>query len=323
VTRDAIPVRCWCWPGNTADSALIRQVKTDMRAWSLARVVWVADRGFASAANRRFLQQGGGHYILGEKLRGGTPAADTALPRQGRYQSVRDNLQVKEVRLGSDLADDRFVVCYNPAQAQRDAATRARHVKALTELIDGTDTLPRPKRDELAGVISTKPHLKRYLRRTPGGLLRVDASAIARQTNLDGNYLLRTPDPTLSAEDIALGYKQLLEVERGWRTLKQVVDLRPVYHRKEDRIRAHVILRWLALLLIRIIETTTSWTWPTIRDELPTPPNDHLHRPSRHLPPDHHTDQNPTRPVHRPGHRTTQEDPEPSHTRLTSTNTTA
>jgi Transposase DDE domain len=268
VTREGIPVRCWCWPGNTADSALIRQVKTDMRAWSLARVVWVADRGFASAANRRFLQQGGGHYILGEKLRGGTPAADAALSRQGRYQNVRDNLQVKEVRLAPDLADDRFVVCYNPAEAERDAATRARHVAALTDLIDGTDTLPRSKRDELAGVISTKPYLKRYLRRTPGGLLRVDQSAIAREANLDGKYLLRTSDPTLSTEDIALGYKQLLEVERGWRTIKQVVDLRPVYHRKEDRIRAHVILCWLALLLIRIIETTTGRTWPTIRDEL-------------------------------------------------------
>jgi hypothetical protein len=268
VTRDGIPVRCWCWPGNTADSALIRQVKTDMRAWSLARVVWVADRGFASAANRRFLQQGGGHYILGEKLRGGTPAADAALSRQGRYQTVRDNLQVKEVRLDPDLADDRFVVCYNPAEAERDAAARGRHVAALTDLIDGTDTLPRSKRDELAGVISTKPHLKRYLRRTPGGLLRVDAAAIKTEANLDGKYLLRTSDPTLSTEDIALGYKQLLEVERGWRTLKQVVDLRPVYHRKEDRIRAHVTLCWLALLLIRIIETTTGRTWPTVRDEL-------------------------------------------------------
>jgi hypothetical protein len=268
VTRDGIPVRCWCWPGNTADSALIRQVKQDMRAWSLARIVWVADRGFASATNRRFLQQGGGHYILGEKLRGGTRAADAALSRQGRYQKVRDNLQVKEVNVDPDLAGDRFVVCYNPAEAERDVATRDRHLAALTELIDGTDTLPRSRRDELAGVISTKPHLKRYLRRTPGGLLRVDAATIRTETNLDGKYLLRTSDPTLSAEDVALGYRQLLEVEHGWRTMKQVIDLRPVYHRKEDRIRAHVVLCWLALLLIRITETTTGQTWPTIRDQL-------------------------------------------------------
>jgi hypothetical protein len=57
VTRTGIPVRVWCWPGNTGDSTLIRQVKTEMREWSLAPHCWVADRGFASAENRRFLQQ--------------------------------------------------------------------------------------------------------------------------------------------------------------------------------------------------------------------------------------------------------------------------
>ena len=72
VTRGGIPVRVWCWPGNTGDSALIRQVKDDMRDWSLGRVVWVADRGFSSAANRRYLQRGAGHYIIGEKLRSGS-----------------------------------------------------------------------------------------------------------------------------------------------------------------------------------------------------------------------------------------------------------
>jgi hypothetical protein len=75
-------------------------------------------------------------------------------------------------------------------------------------------------------------------------------------------------DPHLPAEDIALGYKQLLEAERGWRDLKQVIDLRPVYHRKEQRIRAHVILCWLALLLIRIAETTCYTTWPRLHREL-------------------------------------------------------
>jgi hypothetical protein len=60
VTRTGIPVRVWSWPGNYSDSTLIRQVKDDMRDWSLARVVWVADRGFSSDQNRRYLQRGGG-----------------------------------------------------------------------------------------------------------------------------------------------------------------------------------------------------------------------------------------------------------------------
>ena len=72
----------------------------------------------------------------------------------------------------------------------------------------------------------------------------------------------------MTAEDIALGYKQLLEVERGWRDMKQVIDLRPVFHRREDRIRAHVILCWLALLLARIAENACGQTWPELRREL-------------------------------------------------------
>jgi hypothetical protein len=268
VTRDGIPVRCWCWPGNTSDSALIRQVKDDMRDWSLGRVVWVADRGFTSAENRRYLQRAGGHYILGEKLRGDSDEARAALARQGRYKTVAGNLQVKEVKLDKDLADDRFVICFNPEAAERDAKVRQRMLAQLDEAIAGSDKLSKDKRAELRGVLSTKPGLKRYLRVTPGGLLRIDKTAIERETNLDGKFLLRCSDPKLSSEDIALGYKQLLEVERGWRDMKQIIDLRPVYHRREERIRAHVLLCWLALLLIRIAETTTGQTWPSMRDEL-------------------------------------------------------
>jgi hypothetical protein len=265
VTRTGIPVRCWCWPGNTTDSALIRQVRDDLRNWKLSRVVWVADRGFSSAANRRYLQRGGGHYILGEELRSGSAEATAALARQGRYQQVAENLRVKQVRLGDG---DRFVVCHNPEQALRDAEIRTRMLAHLDAAIAGSDTFSATKRAELRGQISTKPGLNRYLRVTPGGLLRVDAKAIAAETKLDGKYLLRCSDPTLSAEDIALGYKQLLEVERGWRDMKQIIDLRPVYHRKEQRIRAHVVLCWLALLLIRITETTTGDTWHNIRRHL-------------------------------------------------------
>jgi hypothetical protein len=273
VTRSGIPVRVWCWPGNTADSALIRQVKDDLRDWTLARVVWIADRGFASAENRRYLQRAGGHYILGERLRSGSAEAAAALARPGRYRQVAENLHVKEVRLPEDVgAGDRFVVCFNPEAAERDKSIRERLVAQLEDAIAGTDRLSATKRAELRGQLSTKPGLHRYLKTTPGGLLRLDAKAIAAEAKLDGKFLLRSSDPHLSAEDsaedIALGYKQLLTVERGWRDMKQTLDLRPVYHRREDRIRAHVLLCWLALLLIRIIETTTGRTWTATRAEL-------------------------------------------------------
>jgi hypothetical protein len=265
VTRTGIPVRVWCWPGNTNDQALIRQVKQDLRDWTLTRVIWVADRGFASAENRRFLRRGDDHYIIGERLRSGSAEATAALARQGRYQQVADNLRVKEVRISDH---ERFVICYNPEQADRDAAVRQRLLAQLQELIAGTDKLPPTKRAELRGIISTKPGLHRFLRVTPGGLLRTDQRAIKAEQGLDGKYLLRSSDPHLSAEDIALGYKQLLQVERGWRDMKQVLDLRPVYHHKEERIRAHVLLCWLALLLTRTIETSCDDTWPTLRHQL-------------------------------------------------------
>ena len=266
VTRDGIPVRVWSWPGDTGDSGLIRQVKQDLRGWALSKVIWVADRGFTSRKNRRALMQGGGGYIIGEKLRTGSEEVKAVLSRQGRYKTVRDNLQVKEVRLGDD--SDRFIICYNPDQAERDAAIRARLVAQLGELIDGTDALTAAERARIEGTLAGKPGLKRFLRVTPAGLLRIDKARIKAEENLDGKYLLRSSDPHLSAEDIALGYKQLLEVERGWRDMKQVIDLRPVCHRREDRIRAHVILCWLALLLIRVTENATGQTWNRVRAEL-------------------------------------------------------
>jgi hypothetical protein len=255
----------WSWPGNTADSALIRQVKDDLREWTLGKVIWVADRGFTSKANRRHLSAGAGGYILGEKLRSGSAEATAALARPGRYQDVADNLRVKEVRI-SDT--ERFVVCHNPDAATRDAAIREQMIAKLADLIAHSDALSPTKRAELRGVISTKAALNRYLRVTAGGLLRLDQAAVAAEAKFDGKYLLRTSDPHLSAQDIALGYKQLLAIEKAWRDMKQIIDLRPVYHRLEDRIRAHVLLCWLALLLIRIVETRTRATWTSVRAEL-------------------------------------------------------
>jgi transposase len=268
VTRTGIPIRAWTWPGNTNDQELIRQVKDDLRSWKLGRVVWVADRGFASQQNRRYLQRAGGHYIIGEKLRGKSAEAKAALSRQGRYHEVAGNLRVKEVRIDDGTMRDRFVVCHNPSEAVRDRQLRQALLEQLQKAIDGSDALAPAARAKLAAELSAKRALKRFLRTTPTGLLRVDRGAVQADAHLDGKFLLRTSDPTLSAEDVALGYKQLLEVERGWRDMKTTLDLRPVYHRKEDRIRAHVLLCWLALLLIRIAEHETQDTWRNLRNEL-------------------------------------------------------
>ncbi len=268
VTRTGIPIRAWCWPGNTGDQPLIRQVKDELREWKLGRVVWVADRGFQSAENRRYLQRAGGHYIIGEKLRGESKEAKVALARQGRYHTVAGNLQVKEVLVDDGTMRDRFVICRNPDQAERDNTVREQLIAQLEQTIDGSDKLSAEERHKLHGRLQTKRGLKRFIRTTKSGLLRIDRAAVSAEEHLDGKFLLRSSDPTLSAEDIALGYKQLLQVERGWRDMKTTLDLRPVYHRKEDRIRAHVQLCWLALLLIRIAENQTGESWRNLRREL-------------------------------------------------------
>src|SRR5450755_2770064 len=268
VTRKGIPVRVWTFPGNASDQVIIRKVKDDLRGWNLARVIWVLDRGFTSERNRRYLQRGGGHYIVGEKLRSDSKEANAALARQGRYQTVEGNLRVKQVRVDDGINRDRFVICHNPERAERDRTVREQIIERLRQDIHHADGLAPTKRSELYGALSTKPAYKRFLRKTKTGKLRIDRTAVAREAKLDGKFLLRTSDESLTPTDLAEGYKALYEAERGWRDLKHTIDLRPAYHRREDRIEAHVQLCWLALLLLRVADTEAADTWRNLRNEL-------------------------------------------------------
>jgi len=141
VTREGIPVRVWCWPGNTNDMTVLQQVKDDLRGWRLGRVVTVVDRGFASDDNLAYLTRAGGHWIAGERLRDGTADVAQVLSRQGRYQQVRDNLRVKEVRLGQGDATRRFVLCHNPAQAERDRHQREQQLALVAAELERIATL--------------------------------------------------------------------------------------------------------------------------------------------------------------------------------------
>jgi len=276
VTREGIPVRVWVWPGNTNDMSVIAQVKDDLRGWRLGRVVTVVDRGFSSKENLRYLTRAGGHWIAGERMRDGSRDAREALSRSGRYQTVRDNLRVKEVSVGEGDAAKRFIVCHNPTEAERDKAMRDETIIRLeAELARIAEARARARsakatdahnRAECA--LRDHPTLSRYLRQTKTGRLVIDRAKIAAEERLDGKYLLSTSDPDLSAEDVALGYKNLLEAERGFRDLKTTLELRPVFHRLEHRIRAHVLICWLALLLIRVSERQTGLTWRQIALEL-------------------------------------------------------
>lgn len=267
VTRKGIPVRCWVMPGNQNDAAAVDTIQRDLTGWSLGRVVWVMDRGMASEENRRILQRAGGHYILGEKLRGVGDNA-RALSRPGRYKVVRDNLMVKEVRLGEGIEQRRFVVVFNPDEAKKDQASREKLLARIEAELAAVDALPDSRRKAAAKRLIEHRSMGRFLEEKPDGRLSIKRAKVREEARLDGKYLLSASRDTLSAEEIALGYKQLLDVERAFRTLKSSLDLRPVYHSKDDRIRAHVLICWLALLLVRIAEVETGLSWDRIRTEM-------------------------------------------------------
>src|SRR5437867_2020428 len=276
VTREGIPVRVWVWPGNTNDQTVIEQVKDDLRGWRLGRCVWVVDRGFSSDENLRYLTRGGGHWLAGERMRDSSPDPRAALARQSRYRAVRDNLRVKDVRLGEGDNAQRFVVCHNPAEAERDKGERDAQLARLEAELARIEAMRRKAKTTKEREAHTRaecglrdhPTLSRYLRQTSTGRLLIDRRKVAAEERLDGKYLLSSSDPDLTAEEIALGYKNLREAERSFRDLKTTLELRPVFHRLEHRIRAHVVVCWLALLLIRIAERKSGQSWRRIATEL-------------------------------------------------------
>jgi hypothetical protein len=179
-------------------------------------VVTVVDRGFSSRENLAYLQRAGGHYIAGERMRDGSPHAAEALSRQGRYQQVRDNLRVKEVRIDS-TPGIRWIICHNPEEAERDQAQRDAAVARITTELDriaaartrareqartrraATTTSAaarrradqQAEREEAAHVkaecaLREHPALGRWLRQNPSGRLQLDRTKIAAETKLDG-----------------------------------------------------------------------------------------------------------------------------------------
>jgi hypothetical protein len=268
VTRDGIPVRCWVWPGNTADVSVIEEVKKDLNGWKLNRVISVIDRGFSSDDNLRYLQRAGGHYIAGERMRSGMDHVEQALSRPGRFKPVAGNLEIKEVVVGDGEARIRYVLARNPKEALRDREKRALILSRIKEeLAKLGDLEGEPHSKACCELIAHKSY-GRYLKMDEQGHPHIDKAKVKAEERLDGKYLIRTSDDTLSPVDVALGYKQLYQVENAFRTLKTTLELRPVYHRLEDRIRSHILLCWLALLLIRVMENQTGQTWVKMRRSL-------------------------------------------------------
>lgn len=264
VTRDGFPVRSWIFPGNTVDVTTIAQVKHDLNAARFHRpCVLVGDRGMISDENMRILTGGRGGYILGVPMRRGEKEVEAALGRAGRFQKVKDNLRVKEVWYPSREAAraQRFIVCYNPDEAERDHKQREDLLERLGAELTALHLMKPGDRTQRIHELMANKAFKRYLRELKSKRLRIDRAKVHREERLDGKYLITSPDDTLTGDDLALAYKHLQVIEKTWRTMKDSFELGPVRHYAPRRIRAHIRMAQIAVTLTRLVETRSQMTW--------------------------------------------------------------
>jgi len=267
VTREGFPVRHWVFPGNTVDVTTVAKVKQDLRGWQLTRCLFVGDAGMVSAANFKALAAGGGKYLMCMPMRRGDAVTEQVLSRAGRYAAVAENLQVKEVVLGDGERRTRYVVCFNPQEAMRQKAHREQIVREIEAELESLRYIPEEGHTKRVCALRASARYGRYLKDTDSGLL-LDREKVQTAERFDGKFVVHGNDDTLSAEDMALGYKQLMRVEQAWRDMKSGLELRPVFHWAPHRIHAHVAITVLALLLERTAEHACVDTWRNIRDRL-------------------------------------------------------
>jgi hypothetical protein len=230
VTKQGIPIRYWTFPGNTSDQKIVDQVKSDLGRWNLGKVILVGDSRFNSAENRKVLLRECGDSILGEKLRTGSEgAAVEALHRKGRYRTLDNGLQIKNVVIDEGLATERrFVIVRNPDAGKRDRLVRDNIVDEVKRRLDELSQMESKDRTKAACALRSHGTFGRYIVQTKGGLLKLDTAKIADEELLDGKFLVSTSNMSLDAADVAMGYKQLFEIERVFRNMKNVLEIRPV-----------------------------------------------------------------------------------------------
>jgi len=259
------PLSCELWPGNTADvTSLLPVVNRLRQRFRVRRVCIVADRGMISAETIAALESGevDCDYILGARMRSVKEVSERVLADRGRYQEVQPErqrakdpspLKVKEVR----IEDRRYVVCLNEEQRRKDAADRKAIVAHLRQQLKQGDK-------ELIG----NKGYRKYLQAGPEPGFTLDEAKIKEEARCDGKWVLRT-NLEDKPQDLAFAYKQLLLVEDSFRTMKSILETRPIYHKCDETIRGHVFCSFLALLLKRALEQRLeekgeTWEWAEI-----------------------------------------------------------
>jgi len=245
--RNGNPVCSELWPGNTADvKSLVPIVERLRSRFGIGSVCIVADRGMISAATLAEVERRKWSYILGVRMRSSTEAK-AVVARGGRYAEVhpksddRDDpspLKVKEVWVEDAR---RYVVCLNEDQATKDRHDREAVVASLRDALSKGDK----------SLVGNKGYRK-YLR-AGGKQFAVDEEKIKEEARYDGKWVLTT-NMDLPAPEVALKYKQLWMVEDVFRSMKSLLDTRPIYHKCDETIRGHVFCSFLALLLRKELE---------------------------------------------------------------------
>ncbi|MGB2901927.1 MAG: IS1634 family transposase [Candidatus Dechloromonas phosphoritropha] len=254
-----------CWRAD--DVTTVAKFKEDLRGWQLTRCLFVGDAGMVSQANLQTLSKGGGKYLLAMPMRRGDEVTEEVLSRPGRYRTVAENLQVKEVIVGDGERRRRYAVCFNPLEAKRQKAHREELLNELAAELASLSDLAKASHTKRVCALRTSARYGRLLKETKAGLT-IDRQAITELARFDGKFVVHSNDDTLTAEDMALGYKQQQRVEEAWRTMKSGLKMRPVFHWAPHRIHAHIAITVLALLLERTIEHACQDTWRNIRDDL-------------------------------------------------------
>jgi transposase len=259
VDREGRPVSWEVFPGNTADPAAFEAMIGKLRQrFRIGRVVVVADRGMMGKKSLELLDSGKApyDYILGCRMRKQKEIGEEVLSRAGRFQGVAENLKVKEV-----VVDDRrYIVCLNEEEARKDEEARLAILDHLREKLAGG----------VKSLISNKGYA-RYLRVTKGSM-QIDEDKVTAEARYDGKYVLRT-NTELPAAAVAKTYKSLWRVERAFRETKSTLEVRPIFHHRDDTSIGHIVAGFLALRLEvdlqkRLDEHNVEVSWPTLMRDI-------------------------------------------------------
>lgn len=278
VTRDGLPVRSWVFPGNTSDVDTIKKVREDLRGWKLGRALFVADSGANSRENRDELSRACGKYLLATRMSSVSEIQKNVLMKPGRYKVITENLHAREVVVGDGELRRRYVLCYNPREAERQRKHREQVVKELEQELDKH---PDHKATAKWAIdLMASGRYRRYLTIDKRERVRLDRQAVREVAKFDGKWVLQTNDDTITVEDAAAGYKGLLVIERCFRALKRTrIKMEPMYHWVPRRIEAHVKLCVFALLIERAAELKCKHPWPRIKRILATLQASEFHTP--------------------------------------------